>query len=562
MKRKKAAFGLAIIGCLLAGGGFPGQPLQAGISDLVNIQNGNFFYRLTDLYLPCFDLPLEINRSYNHFQARRPSPIGQGWILNYDLKLSVSTLGLPMVIEADGYENEYVPSADKIKSPTAYLIEKVVAARRAQDNQAKGKDEGEAAYAQYRQKMESDPEYLQMQRARYFPKSAAALVLPPAGTYLSFSRGGSTLTIQASGASRRFPGGRNENFDKEGRLLKIADNKGNFLQFTYGAEGRMQKAADSCGRFFAFQYNGDQIARIEDSLGRAVTYSHNGGQLQETTNPAGDKTAFTYDGSGRMKSLSWSAAAAPGKSERLNIQYYKTADRVQSIQGLGEGEVKYRYGKEKNYFWREQIGAKGTKKFFFYPAERRQVAEDEKGAKTVTVFSACCGKPERITDPQGRIAIFQYDPPTGNLIQQVEPSGNAITYGYDPRFQFVSQIDNAGQGTTRFVYDEKGNIQFARFIGKKGQKGEMKINYSPRGKIQLIQQGDDELSFAANAFGLFETVTLKTRGRVRGVMNTSYTPIGAAQKTTFRPNTPEVQQLLMSRIQQSMQILQPAGLAY
>ncbi len=561
---KRSIFTAAVLYCLIAvlpaagrppalGGGGDGDLFYIHAwPDPVNIRNGNFYYPARDMFLPCFMIPIDITRSYNHFSVGEIGPFGDGWTFSYNVRLYKSSLGYPVVIEADGYRNEYIPSNSSTLHPLQLVVSAIVERRRAYDRE-KGVEQSDKFYDRYMKRLVNDPELREIEKVIYLGRGENPPEGIPKGEYTSVARGGSTMTITAGGAVRKLVDGTKEKFDKNGRLIEISDDFGNFLKIGYTDTGDFAWIKDSCGRTLAIKTDSDGlITSIEDNYGRKLSYDYSSKLLKAVHNISGGVTKYEYDKRRRMTRITY----PDGQS--ISIGYYSKFDRVKFQQGPGPKKTRYRYGKKDDMFWREIIDEKGrTERFEFYIVQRRIVRINKKGQKTIKIMSACCGKPERITDPSGRIATFKYEPKSGRILERIGFDGRVVRYTYDPVTGFLTKVEDSDKGVTLFKYAPDGRATEVVFRDKSGVTRQIFISYGPRGKIGALKMGNEVFSFDYNFFGKPATITYKRAGKIELIVNTAYRPTGEVIKTTYRPDDQLKISSIMQRLSMFMSLIEP-----
>ena len=70
----------------LVGRGVHNAGRKGGMSDLINLSNGNHILQTTDFKLPFFNMPLSFRRIYNSL-LDESGMFGIGWSSNFDMKI-------------------------------------------------------------------------------------------------------------------------------------------------------------------------------------------------------------------------------------------------------------------------------------------------------------------------------------------------------------------------------------------------------------------------------------------------------------------------------------------
>ncbi|MGZ3143072.1 LamG-like jellyroll fold domain-containing protein [Lentzea chajnantorensis] len=121
---------------------------------------------------------------------------------------------------------------------------------------------------------------------------------PPPGRYATFFRNDSGWTLVDKNSTGYF-------FRPDGKLARIADNSGRFIDFTYDATtGRLTSAGNpASGRALTFTWTGDVVTQVSATvdgteLKWAYTYStdlpERGRRLEEVCDPKGGCTTYSY----------------------------------------------------------------------------------------------------------------------------------------------------------------------------------------------------------------------------------------------------------------------------
>ena len=245
-------------------------------------------------------------------------------------------------------------------------------------------------------------------------------------------------------------------YDAIGRLVSQTDADGNETRFVYDKVGNQTEIVfadltpsdptDNPRQRFEYDAIGQLIAEI-DELGNRTEYEYDAlGNETLVRDPLGNEYVYTYDARGNL-------LTATDPLGRETVNFYDEFGRLASIQ-LPDGTL-------------ETID---------YDARTAQGSIDALGNQTL-VETNLIGEISRVTDAEGGVATFEYDP-LGNVIAQTDPNGNLTNYTYDvlgrrssttaPEGQFettaydamnrpVSFIDANGN-STKLRYDERGNL--------------------------------------------------------------------------------------------------------
>ena len=255
--------------------------------------------------------------------------------------------------------------------------------------------------------------------------------------------------------------------DDTGRVDYIRDPAGRDFDYLYDAQGRLSSYADRELNITQFQYlnpsfplyltmiidprgvtalrseydaNGRLVKEI-DADGRETTFSRGldaVGRFEKVKDRLGNETAYYYDDRGNIVLKIDPAGAQTGYA------YYPDCDWVK-FETDHYGNVKaFAYDARGNVTV-ETVGA--------------NVAEDPSsptaGYTTRTSYNDH-GAPTQITDPDGRVQTFTYDPATNNLLSHTVGAGGSqpatSTYAYYADGTLATATDALGNVTSH-IYD-------------------------------------------------------------------------------------------------------------
>ncbi|HYN50738.1 MAG TPA: DUF6531 domain-containing protein [Thermoleophilaceae bacterium] len=203
--------------------------------DPVNTLTGAFSTSATDLTLPGRGLPFAFRRDYSSARTAT-GPFGPGWVHAYDARLNFEPDGTALFHAESGAIIPFFPDGVGGFYPAAGVLSKLT---------------------------------------------------PVGGAYTL------TRTDQVT-----------YHFDATGVLLTISDRNSNQLSLTY-TSGRLSRITDTVGRFVDLTY--DPSGRLTGLAGppsRSVTYGYDpNGRLSTVTDTRGKVTTYTYDPSGRLETV-------------------------------------------------------------------------------------------------------------------------------------------------------------------------------------------------------------------------------------------------------------------
>lgn len=524
--------------------------------DPVNVQNGNFFLPVQDLYLPCYGFPLEVHRSYNSVAAE-VGPFGLGWSFNYSVHISITPGETLTVIEPDGFINIYKPASSE--TVDAAEVDKIIAAKRAEDIKYQGQAKKDDVYDSLKTRLMSDVEFFRRQRALYITDNKK--LKQTGGKFVSRSRGTTFIYRKLDGYERHTQDGRVEFYGSDGFLRGVRDRNGNELTFRFDNESRLSQVKDACGQSLKFGYDAQgRVVTVTDSLLRTLSYTYDAQQrMTSSRDLEGKIVRYFYDAkTSRMTKL-----AFPDKSETA-IVYDNDNGKVVRQEGPGVKVTTYAYGKRGlNYEWAEvKDNEGGYMKYEYFPKESKTIYTDKANTKTVTVLSSCCSKPISITNEKGEGEFFKYND-EGNLIEKSTSGALVTAYSYEPRYNQVEKVTAPDGLVTRFQYDANGNL----FLAQNSRKEEVKMRYNGRGKIiSLSDHQGNLIVFDYNNVGkptLIQKSVVKDRKEKQiGEIRIVYRPNGDIDGVTYKPDDAKTVQELRQTLADQLKLLSPAGISF
>jgi RHS repeat-associated protein len=90
------------------------------------------------------------------------------------------------------------------------------------------------------------------------------------------------------------------NFRAEGKLTAIHDRNDNTISYTYYPDGKLYRITDAFGRYMELTYNANGQLQTLSAGNRTVTYEYQGSDLQKVTYPDGSFVTYTYEAGHRL----------------------------------------------------------------------------------------------------------------------------------------------------------------------------------------------------------------------------------------------------------------------
>ncbi|MEL7313606.1 MAG: SdrD B-like domain-containing protein, partial [Cyanobacteria bacterium J06559_3] len=201
-------------------------------------------------------------------------------------------------------------------------------------------------------------------------------------------------------------GGIRNEYDDQGRLVRLIDADGNALDVTFDG-ANLQTVTDPLGNTitFIFDERGNLVQQVDAEGGITLSTYDENDNLTSTTDPLGNITTFTYDARGNM------LTETDPLGNTTTFTYNQFSQVLTTVDAL-------RFATTNEY--------------------------DADGNLTQT------------TDAEGNSVTNEYDD-SGNLVQVTDASGNVTTFDYNT-FGLITQITDSEGGVGTFGYDSRGNV--------------------------------------------------------------------------------------------------------
>lgn len=343
----------------------------------VNVANGNLLLANSDLEIAGTGLDLVIDRHYNGLSQLTGS-LGRGWSLSTGQDVRLSDAGSKTTVQATSGEllvfDRNVGGSYTSPPGLHASLKRVV------------------------------PEQEPCSPDGYCPE-----YLPPFFELTDHASGGvMVFTSSQSGGQER--------------LLEQRDRYGNRIKFSYSG-GKLTSIFDTQGRTVTVTQANGRITRLNDLTGRYMQYGYDTqGRLETYTDGAGKLTRYAYDTANRVKSIT-----TPVGNVTL-IMYESTTGRVKTIVRTTDAA--------------HTTGPKTT--FDYYAAgtapcaagQTKTVVSDPLAATspghTVTYCGDTLGRVVKRVDASGNTTSTSYGA-TGDPASVTRPRGGITNYAYDPQ---------------------------------------------------------------------------------------------------------------------------------
>jgi YD repeat-containing protein len=516
---------------------------QAG----VNLKNGNFYISYTDIVVPGGGKKLEITRTYNS-KSTEVGWFGFGWGSEFETRLELSADGSVIIHEhGSGAKTRFTPKT---------AVDAVAASTKIVNEMKKKTALTETAAADLVKKLASNAEL----RHTYAMNFGVQASIAPGSTLYSNDRGPQELFVTKEGFKRAHSDGRNDFFNNEGQLVKIADKSGYSVGFSY-KNGQLDSIKDSQAKQIFFSWYPDGLVKEIWSAGdKKATYKYEETDLVATKDVGDNNYEFGYDKSHNLAEIRYA------DKTKLKISYDPKTFFVTEVTDRNAENTKYQYGADpKNaddHYWTTvtKPGFDGKPVANRYEYEIKTTADGSRytyrivteinGIKTDTIFGEH-SLPLKIARGN-HVTNFEYNP-NGLLTKKSSTKGDFVNIEYDDKINKIKKVVN-NEGTTDFEYDPKGNLIKAA----NNQNKVVHLIYDTKGKISKMidKEGATSrtLSFKYNALGKPVEIEMDNVGKI----NVAYDNYGEIKKVESSAGHKMALQVTQA-FQNLLTIVKPAG---
>jgi RHS repeat-associated protein len=325
-------------------------------------------------------------------------------------------------------------------------------------------------------------------------KTSTGEIIPfsPSGSnYLPAPQSGDTSVLvknSDNSYTRTLKSGDVQNFNSAGKLISIADPRGNTTTLAYdtgsnlatvtGANGRVltftsssgkiTEIKDPAGNTHTFTYSGNFLTKVTDPLGNSWIYENDGYRLNKKTDPNGNVISYTYDTSGKVikstdpegkeKSISYTGATTSTFTEKdggVWTQQYDTNLNLPISKTAPNGNItSYTYDNNGNTLSVTKPGGAVTR--YTYDSAGNMTSITDPLGKTTTYTYNNLGQVLTATDANNHTTTNSYDT-NGNLLQTIDPAGAKTVFTYDAKGNLLTRTDPSNF-TTTLTYDAANNL--------------------------------------------------------------------------------------------------------
>jgi RHS repeat-associated protein/uncharacterized repeat protein (TIGR01451 family) len=445
--------------------------------DPVNTSTGNFAHQWSDLSIAGPGAALSVQRTYNS-QDSYEGPLGEGWSLNYDMRLtSMATKVVKMKVE-DGRRDRYISAdGEEFVPPPGVNAEFV-----------RNDDDSYTLTREDQTKYNFDEDgYL----TSIVTSNGLTTTLAYSGTRLTnvTEPAGRAITFTWNITDNRITGfedplGRTVVYTyTSGDLTSVADLKGNVGTYAYtGTNGLLSsytEAGQSTPRFVNW-YNGDGQVTGQLLAGSTVsmTFEYDPDDRETTiTDARGKEQVHTYsiqlpvtgreDSYGKDLHLTYDAhnnltSVTDERDNRTEYTYDIDGNVTSIVDALGnEQTVEY-----DGHDLVSLTDARDVTTYYDYDEFHNltHITQTLEGSPITTTFTyydegALAGLLQSRADPLGHTTSYGYDA-YGNMTVITDALGNLTTYGYDLAGRRTTEtVTKDGRPhTIYYTYDDADNL--------------------------------------------------------------------------------------------------------
>lgn len=526
----------------------------------VSIRNGNFYMGYKDIvYTGGFEPKIE--RVYNSKTAFK-GIFGWGWGTEYEVYLTVSADGSVVVHEyGGGAENRFTPVKFKRKDLEKAVDRIVDAARRI------GLASTQGQVNAYRAKLLKDAFFRNDEWEKFVKQGKLQRRRLSKGAQLTSNRFSyQYITKLTKGYRRTFDQGKTEEFNENGKLVKIQDKNNNYVKISYGKDGKISRIVDNFFRKILFTFNSKGlVSLIEGMNGKKARYSYDAANnLIQSRDVEENVYKYGYDKNHNLVGINYNDGS------KLSVRYWgkEFLQNVRSIVSRDGTTTEYSYSdpKKKSKLIvgvrvKSKDGKVISKSSYGYFTRVKKTGEewtykmtqDLDGRKTETVYNECCGLPVMIKK-NGQVTNFEYDR-KGRVTKKDTPN-EVSELKYHPSYGKVVEVRKFSKRTkradwSRFRYDKRGNLITAKNSKKQG----VTLVYDRNGRVRsLVDQRKRRIDFKYNENSRPIEITDPKLGSIR----VKYSSGGEIKKVESDAGR-RIAIQVTSAFQNLLDIIRPAG---
>jgi uncharacterized protein RhaS with RHS repeats len=493
---------------------------------------------------------------------------GWGWGNEYEVNLEVSADGSVVVHEYGGGAENRFSALNFSQSELRAAVEAI-----GKVAQGLGLMGSASQLSEYKQRLMSDARFRNDEWAKFRAQGKIPARQLAVGTQLQSNRFSYQFITKTREGYTRTLGdlGKTENFDNEGRLVRISDKNGNFISFEYTSDKQVRKVVDNFNRKIFMEFNDrGLVSKLEGENGKKAVYTYNGDdELVESKDVEGNVFSYRYDSAKRhnMIQVGYTDKTA------MKIEYYGM-DRQENVQSVTDRDgtvTEYDYEGSPN--GKNGMGVSVTSKKggqvlssakYQYLTKTKPTGEDwtyklvteVEGETIETTYNECCGLPLVIKQGKDE-TFFEYDK-KGHVTRKTTPF-EVTELHYDPSVSKVDRVVNYKKSNkknltwSQFQYDPKGNLIFAKNSQGKG----VKLIYDNSGRIRtLVDQNKEQINFKYNE----NSKPIQISDPALGSIEITYNNSGDLKEVNSKTGKRVAAQVTKS-FQSLLDIIKPAGVS-
>jgi len=381
----------------------------------------------------------------------------------------------------------------------------------------------------------------------------------------SNTRGLQKLSVTKDGYIRHHHTGSKHYFDKAGKMIKVIDKNGYFVDLNYSKDANLASIKDSKAKqiFFSWYPFGKVKCVWSGNGAKKSCYEYEGKDLVASTDVGGNKYKYKYDKNHNLSEIAYS------DNTKMQIKYHKRFPFAEKVVARDNTVTTYKYEsnpKNKDLHYWTTVNQKSPtgverKKYYEYEIKVRpdgsrytyRMVTELSGLRTETVYSECCSLPIKISRGKD-VTNFEYNS-KGLLTKKTSTKGDFVQLDYHKSFNKITRVLN-NDGWTNFDYDKRGNLSKA--VGSTGQS--VLLLYDREGRITRMidhnkkTKAKKSLSFKYNSMGKPIEISMDKVGVIR----VAYDNYGSIKKVDSDSGTKMALQVTQA-FQSLLSIVRPAG---
>ena len=529
----------------------------------VTLKNGNFNVAYRDIAFQG-GMDLNIERTYNS-KANFRGVFGEGWGAWFEPKLTETGDGSVLIREfGGGAELLFSPAKGGLQVDQAVKELTAAATLHYKMTPAQATTYSDRLRKDFRYRVD---EWTKLARLKVIKARENKVGTQFTTTQFNYQ----FLTRMADGYVRNFENGKVERYDLQGRLSKVTDRAGNFINLAYEGE-RLKTISDNAGHRLNFTFTAaGLVEKIEGDAGKVAVYRHNAaGQLVYTKDSYGNEYNFKYTTDGR------NFITEIGYSDKTSMQIaYFGADKgdgVKTVKDRDGSVTEYEYMRtaaDPDHFSvsyrvkspdEKDLSSRGYEYFLRHRQDgsewTHKMISTEDGEKTETVYNECCGLPLIIKRGTEETS-FEYDT-RGRVVRKTTPYDETRLV-YDPKAGKVSKVTKFSKASkaqklvSEFKYDEKANLIFAKNSRGKG----VTLAYDSQNRIMSMRDSQKRtINFKYNSLSRPVEITDPALGSIQ----VTYGKGGEIQKVDS-PAGRKIAMQVTAAFQELLDLIRPAGVS-